>query len=446
MGRLNLNKLRLKWKVFAFLLGFCALLLVILWVFQTVFLDDMYRFIRTQELKQAIATVEKEIDNPNLQTVLQSIQAEKDILIMPTRDFTPPSWPEPESRGRRLPPLSITETKEFTLKNGQTVSFTFHAMVAPVSATVNTLRMQLYIITGVMIILSVMLAIIIARRVSKPIEDINRSALTLAKGDYGTRFSGKGFLEIVELSETLSTAAIELAKVEGLRRELLANVSHDLRTPLALIYSYAEMMNDFPDEITTEQTKVIMDETQRLTTLVNDVLDLTKLETDMVEIKPSVFNLTQDILDTVERMEQLLKNEGFNITFSYDDDVYVNADRTKISRAFYNLLVNAVNYSGDSKVITVKQIELNNAIEISVTDNGEGIAEYDLQYIWDRYFKSDKKHKRAVTGTGLGLSIVKKIIERHGGSYGVVSEIGKGSTFWFQIECEKPEASSVEVQ
>ena len=449
MGRFNLNKLRLKWKVFAFLLGFCALLLVILWVFQTIFLDDMYRFIRKQELNRAIATVEKEIDNPNLQEILYLIQVEKDIIIMPARDFSPPPpRPEPDMRERRgnLPPSSITETINFIFNNGQIVSLTFYAMVAPVSATVHTLRMQLYIITGVMIILAVLLAIIIARRVSKPIEDINRSALTLAKGNYNIRFSGKGFLEIVELSETMNTTAIELGKVEGLRRELLANVSHDLRTPLALIYSYAEMMNDFPGEITHEQTKVIMDETQRLTTLVNDVLDLSKLETDIVGINPSAFNLTQDILDTTERIEQLLKSEGFKITFSYVGDVYVDADRTKISRAFYNLLTNAINYSGVSRDISILQTVSDNRVRISVTDGGEGIAEEDLPFIWDRYYKSKKKHKRAVTGTGLGLSIVKKIIERHGGSYGVMSELGKGSTFWFEIKCEKPEVNSVEVQ
>lgn len=435
MSILKLNKLRLKWKIFAFLLGFCSLLLVILWLFQTVFLNDMYKYIRKQELNQVISTVEREIDNPELQTILFKIQAENDIIVAPTRDFVPPQRPGREDFGSRnnMPLETITEVKEFTLQNGHAVSLTFYALVVPVNATITTLRYQLYFISGIMILLAVGLALIIAKRVSKPIEEISQKAQTLAKGDYDTHFDGKGFFEIVALSDTLNMAAVELSRVEALRRELLANVSHDLRTPLSLIYSYAEMMNDFPDEITPEQTRVIMDETRRLTDLVNDVLDISKLESDMERLATTRFNLTLNIRETVERVQELLKNESFNITFTHDSDVYVKADETKIGRAFYNLLINAVNYSGDSRNIAIIQSIAENRVRISIMDSGEGIAEDDLPFIWDRYFKSGKKHKRGVIGTGLGLFIVKKIIELHGGEYGVTSEIDKGSTFWFAL-------------
>ena len=430
-----MNRLHLKWKVFLFLLGFCALLLIVLWLFQTVFLNDMYEFIRRQELKQVIATVEKEINNAELPVLIYAFQTENDIMITPTRDFIPPQGTKLEMQiGRGNSRFeAITDTREFTLRDGHTLSLTFYAMISPINSTITTLRMQLQIITGIMIVFSVMLAVIIAKRISKPIEDINRSAQVLAKGDYNTRFSGKGFFEIGELSETLNTAAVELGKVEMLRRELLANVSHDLRTPLSLIYSYAEMMNDFPGEITPEQTKVIMDETQRLTTLVNDVLDISKIETDMERINVSRFNLTRNIMETTKRVEELLKSEGYQIVFTCDGEIYLDADETKINRAFYNLLVNAVNYSGYNRSIYVTQTVFDKYVRISITDGGEGIAEDDLPFIWDRYYKSIKKHKRAVTGTGLGLSIVKKVIEMHGGRYGVQSELGKGSTFWVEL-------------
>lgn len=432
---MDLNKLRLKWKVFAFLLGFCSLLLVILWLFQTVFLNDMYKIIRKQELNQAISIVEKEIDNPELQTILFEIQVENDIMVSLTRDFVPPYRPGREELGSRnnMSLETITQVKEFTLQSGQTVSLTFYALVVPVNATITTLRYQLYYISGIMLILAVGLALIIAKRVSKPIEEICQNALTLAKGDYNTHFDVKGFLEIAALSDTLNTAAIELGRVEALRRELMANVSHDLRTPLSLIYSYAEMMNDFPGEITPEQTRVIMDETRWLTELVNDVLDISKLESDMERLATTRFNLTHDLRETVARVQELLKNDGFDITFTHSSDVYVNADETKIGRAFYNLLINAVNYSGDSRNIAIMQSISENFVWISITDSGEGIVEDDLPFIWDRYFKSGKKHKRPVIGTGLGLFIVKKIIELHGGKYGVTSEIDKGSTFWFGL-------------
>ena len=149
-----------------------------------------------------------------------------------------------------------------------------------------------------------------------------------------------------ELSDTLNTAAHELSKVDNLRRELMANVSHDLRTPLSLIYSYAEMMHDFPDEITPGQTQVIMDETKRLNLLVNDILDLSKLEGCIHRINRYEFNLTAAIRETTQRMAELLKHEDYDISFEYDRELIVYADEVKIIQAFYNLLTNAINYCG----------------------------------------------------------------------------------------------------
>ena len=126
--------------------------------------------------------------------------------------------------------------------------------------------------------------------------------------------------------------------------------------------------------------------------------------------------------------------EGFKIIFSYDSDIYADADKIKIDRAFYNLLINAVNYSDENRNILVEQTINGNYVRISVIDYGEGIIDSDLPFIWDRYYKSSKTHKRAITGSGLGLAIVKKIIDMHNGTYGVISETGKGSIFWFEIK------------
>lgn len=122
---------------------------------------------------------------------------------------------------------------------------------------------------------------------------------------------------------------------------------------------------------------------------------------------------------------------------NHSEDVYVMADEAKIIQAFYNLLTNAVNYSLENRHIVVTQSRVQNCVRIEVRDHGEGIAPENLPYIWDRYYKVDKKHKRAITGTGLGLSIVKKIFELHGLSYGVKSELDKGSVFWFQLEFQE---------
>jgi signal transduction histidine kinase len=486
--QVNLNKLRLQWKIFTFLLGFCALLLVVLWLFQIVFLDAFYKRIKVAEIRRSAADIINNIENENISEIITEISNNNDIAVNITdlsgrslarifpsdgrRRFeeysaliakaqgngseiheyiTSPSPALPVERlrdnpeydrteggrtvyRRWLPIQSLIYVKTANSKSGEQYAVIIRAVISPVTATVTTLRYELYYISCIVLFLAIILAIIIAKRVSKPIEEITQSATLLANGNYDTRFTGTGFYEIVALSDTLNTAAVELGRVESLRRELLANVSHDLRTPLTLIYSYAEMMHDFPGEVTPEQTQTIMDETRRLTTLVNDILDISKLENEVGKLNASRYNLTQSVSETAKITEKLLKREGFKIAFSHDGDAYVDADKAKIDRAFYNLLINAINYSGESRDILVEQTIAENRVRISVIDSGEGIAEADLPFIWDRYYKSGEAHKRAVTGSGLGLSIVKKIIDTHSGKYGVVSEIGKGSTFWFELE------------
>jgi signal transduction histidine kinase len=213
----------------------------------------------------------------------------------------------------------------------------------------------------------------------------------------------------------------------------MANISHDLRTPLALIYSYAEMMHDFPDEVTREQSQIIMDEAKRLTSLVNDILDISSLETGMTKLNKTRYNLTESLQNTIKRLNELVKNQGYQLSFDYNEDVYIRADEVKITQAFYNLLLNAITYSGTDRTVIIRQSMQGNMVRIEVFDHGEGIREHDLPYVWDRYYKIDKKHKRPIMGTGLGLSIVKKVVELHKGEYGAASDEGKGSVFWFQL-------------
>ena len=431
-GIVLMDKLKLKWKIFIFMLAFCSVLLLILWLFQTVFLSDFYKMIRRNDLHEAMALVEENINSTDLREILFQLETDKSVIVSPTKDFVKPQTPRPDGRGG-LPPETITETKEFTLSNGQVISFTFYAMITPVNATVSTLQIQLYMITVIMIFASVVIALVLSDVIAKPLVRLNSGAKKLSKGNYNPDFNGNGYLEVKELSDTLNSTAIELSKVDALRRELIANVSHDLRTPLALIYSYAEMMQDFPDEITTTQVQTIMSETKRLSSLVNDILDVSRLETGTMELHTRTYSLTESIDKTVSRLSELLKNEGYSIVFEHSEDVYATADEAKITQAIYNLLTNAVNSSTNDKHIVVRQSRAQNKVRIEVEDHGEGITPENIPYIWDRYYKVDKKHKRAITGTGLGLSIVKKIFDLHHAEYGVESDHGKGSDFWFQI-------------
>jgi len=479
-----MKSMSIKWKIFLFLIGFCSLLLLILWLLQVVFLDSFYKNIKISEIKDSASSIVKNIDDENLEELVDRISTSNDVNIeifwedgrvikssdrkgddiaykMPVLEKAQILVKTRENGGELLQyydsnslrvkfngnrmmfkaPLrnpglqqSIIYSKIMSDRDNNTVVLLLNSVISPVNATVRTLRRQLYYITGIMVLFSVILAFIISRRVSDPIEKVNESAKILAQGNYDITFSGSGYREIDELSNTLNYTAKELSKVEGLRKELIANISHDLRTPLTLISGYAEAMCDIPGEMSLENAQIIVDETKRLTTLVNDVLDISKLESGVLSINPAIYNLTYSIRDTINRINELVKNEGYIIDFIFDEEVKVNADETKISQALYNLLINAINYTGEDKRVTVKQTVSSSSVKIEVIDTGTGIEEKYYPYIWDRYFKVDKTHRRGVTGTGLGLSIVKSIIELHEGEYGVSSNLGMGSVFWFTLK------------
>ncbi len=324
--------------------------------------------------------------------------------------------------------------------DGTDVLLFVNTQLTPVDATVNTLRVELVWITFIMILLSLVVALLISRQVSKSFIKINESAKKMAKGDFSVRFEGKDYREIAELSDTLNATAVELNRNESLRRELIANVSHDLRTPLTMIIAYAEVMRDLPGENTPENVQVVIDEAARLTNLVNDMLDISKLQAGVMVKNAEVYNLTESIEAVLERYNKLKEQEGYVIEFDYDRKVYVDADEYKIFQVIYNLINNAINYTGADKTVRVSQKIVEDRVRIEVADSGEGIAKEDLPYVWDRYYKVDKTHKRSVMGTGLGLSIVKNILELHDAAYGVWSEEGKGSVFWFELSLATEES------
>ena len=326
------------------------------------------------------------------------------------------------------------------LNDGETEHIFFlNSMLTPVNATVYTLKIELIFISIVMLILSVLLALLISRQISKSMIRVNDSARKLARGNYDVVFEGKDYKEIAELSDTLNYMAKELERTEQFRRELIANVSHDLRTPLTMITAYSEAMRDLPGENTPENIQVVIDEAMHLTNLVNDMLDLSKLQAGVLVNNSECYNLTEGIRLVLKRYNKLIEQDHYQIRFVYDRDAWVTADVFKMEQVLYNLINNAIHYTGEDKTVVVRQILTDGKVRIEIKDSGAGIAKEELPHIWERYYKIDKDHKRAVTGSGLGLSIVKHILELHQAAYGAESEIGHGSTFWFKFKEEQPE-------
>lgn len=188
-----------------------------------------------------------------------------------------------------------------------------------------------------------------------------------------------------------------------------------------------------PDEGTPENMQVIIDETKRLSTLVNSILELNLARNGMNELECRHFDLTACVEEILKRYQKLTEQEGYKIFFEPDQHVNVFADEMKVQQVVYNLINNAITYTGVDKTVMIRQLIQGNIIRIEVADSGEGIAPEELEHIWDRYYRGKKPHKRAAVGSGLGLSIVKGILDRHGLAYGVESKEGEGSTFWFEI-------------
>ena len=246
-----------------------------------------------------------------------------------------------------------------------------------------------------------------------------------------------GIKEIDELSEALTQAQSEMLKTDELRRDLMANVSHDLKTPLTMIKAYAEMIRDIsykdPDKM-NEHLSIIVDETDRLTVLVNDILDLSRMQSNADSLSIEKFDLAEDIKTIVNRYQIIKETEKYTINLDMPDLIMIKADKKKLNQVIYNLINNAINYTGDDKTVTVRVTKHKKYYLVEISDTGKGIKESEIPYIWNKYYKNDKNHQRNVVSTGLGLSIVKEILELHNYEYGVKSVLKKGTTFYFKIK------------
>lgn len=334
---------------------------------------------------------------------------------------------------------SMVYTRIITDTDGNEYVLFANSLITPVDATVHTLRVQFVYISVIFVIVTLIVAFVISRHISKPIMNVNESAKKLAEGNFDVKFEGGGYREVRELSETLNYAAVELGRTGRLQKDLIANVSHDLRTPLTMITAYSEVMRDLPGENTPENAQVIIDESRRLTTLVNDMLDLSKLQAGVTELNAEEFDFTASILAVMKRFSKLTEQSGYTINFEYADDVKVYADEFKIHQVIYNLINNAINYAGEDKTVIVRQKVRGETVRLEVEDHGMGIAGDELANIWDRYYKVDKNHRRAIQGSGIGLSIVQNILKLHNAKYGVDSTEGSGCVFWFELKIVKEE-------
>ncbi len=318
-----------------------------------------------------------------------------------------------------------------------------------VHGTVKTLQIYLIIVGVIVLLGSLLVTYAFSQKLTRGLKSMSDTAVKLAEGDYTVKFTNADYTEMAQLSDTLNYVRDEVKKSEDFRREILANVSHDLKTPLTMIKAYASMIKEISGDNKEKREKhlqVIIDEADRLTGLVNDVLSVSKLQSNIEEINFKVFNLTELVYGIINRFGYLQESQGYNLMVDIDKDLYTRADEEKISQVIYNLLGNAANYTGKDKTVYISlKADLDGKrIKFSVRDTGKGISKEALPEIWDRYYRVKENHQRPVKGTGLGLNIVKVILQNHTFDFGVDSAIGEGSTFWVDFPAVPSEVELTE--
>ena len=486
------GSISVRWKLAAYIAIFAGAVLLIAWVFQVFLLDTFYHRVKQMELEETADEMVQVLEGDALESLAFHAAVEHSMCVMVYRieDALPQKVIDVDATGSNVI-MTMTEKRleafyQKAKENGgsylSTISFggvevenedffdklpfageedhphrvpnrnlrMLYVRLAetesgaqfmilldthfqPLDSMVRTLTMQYFWIFAIVLVLAGVMVLLMYRRISAPIIHMNEDAKRLALGKYDAVFSGEGYRETRELADTLNYASSELSKLDRLQKELIANISHDLRTPLTMIKGYGEVMRDIPGENTPENIQVVIDETARLTNLVNDLLDLSKLQAGTREMNRTCFNLTLAVREVMERYEHLVGHVGYRVDFSFDSEEWVVADRGMTLQVLYNLINNAINYSGEDRRVRVRQTVEDGHVRIGVVDTGEGISPEEIPLIWERYYKVDKVHRRATVGTGLGLSIVKEIFELHGADYGVNSTKGEGSEFWFAL-------------
>ena len=465
----------LRAKLLGVFIIFSLALLGFLWLMQSVLLEKYYELSMERKCRNGVSSIsqaystDEEMDFDSFLRLIGDVAEKSDIYIyletedgqysLSSSDIAKTGRIMPESTrilsdARKMLLSSYTDEVSYTVagmrddkmvvfakkvvsKSRGNVYLYAMAFLTPLGPAVGILRSQLVIVSLIVLALGIAVSFITSKRLAAPLAQMSRDAKRLGEGDFDVRFEGSGYSEVSELAGTLNDAAAELKKTDALRKDLMANVSHDLRTPLTMIKSYAEMIRDISGENKEKREEhlgVIIEETDRLSKLVDEMMLLSRVQAGTEEFDEKPFDLqkaAEEIIQTYRIMEQ----EGYTISFErMDEDIQVFGDEGRIKQVISNLMSNAVKYSDERKEIKLSFEKDGEYIKLKVEDKGIGIAEDQLDRIWSRYQRASQKGVRSKDGSGLGLSICSEILKRSNAEYGVESALGEGSCFWFRMK------------
>ncbi|MBO3313688.1 sensor histidine kinase [Clostridium perfringens] len=283
---------------------------------------------------------------------------------------------------------------------------------------------------GVLLILaSTIMGFIISRSITRPINKLMTKAKYISKGEYDKKIEiNTDILEINDLINSINNLSQSIKEQENIRKRLTGDISHELKTPLTNIQSHLEAMIDGIWEPTEERLLSVKEEAERLSSLVSDMQKLNKYDESSIKLKKDNVNISDIICFVIFQFSNLAKSRNIKIEYE-KKNINLYCDKDKITQALVNILSNAIRYSNEGSTIFIEEKLKDNKVIISIEDQGIGISEEDLKYVFERFYRADKSRTRATGGTGIGLTIVKSIVSSHGGEVKLESKLGEGSKF-----------------
>jgi len=297
-------------------------------------------------------------------------------------------------------------------------------------------------------ILSASFGYMLAVRMTQSLSSLQLATKRIASGDFSTRLQVTQIDELSDVADAfnmmadeLEQAAIRQQEMESARKNLIVAVSHDLRTPLASIRAMIEALADgvvTEPEMVNRYHKTIGSQIENLSVLIDDLFELTQLETGKVDIRLETISLNDLLSDVIETMQAQAEQKLINLTGEFSRSLpCVSGEHSKIQRVLYNLVQNAIRHTPTNGSITLTTQVVNTGVQVNVTDTGEGIESQDLPHLFEQFYRGEKSRNRTTGGAGIGLAIVKRIVEAHRGKVWVESEVGQGAKFSFILPIAK---------
>ena len=297
----------------------------------------------------------------------------------------------------------------------------------------NKLNTILIFVGMVAFIFSILIGVIIAKKISEPINKTVEAAKEISSGDYGVMINEKtDTREMEELIVAINNLATSLNKQENIRKQLTADIAHEFRTPLTTLQTHMEAMIEGVWEVDTHRLQSCHDEIIRISNMVKDLENLARVEGANLKLNKSEISLLEIGKKVVDNQVNDIKNKGLSVEIKGEDEKVI-VDNDRITQVVINLLSNAIKYTNNGGIIKIEVFNAEDYVGLTIQDNGIGISKEELPYIFERFYRTDKSRNHTTGGSGIGLAIVKSIVNAHGGKVDVDSEIGKGSRFTIKI-------------